>query len=246
MNLIGLNRLLRSHVKSQSPVILSCIAGVGVLATAFLASKATVEAVDLIKKDSAKTFTMAPKDARIHNAKLVWKLYIPTGISAVTTIACVTGANRIQARKTLAAQAAFAISERGYSEYRNKVIEEFGDRKDESIRDSIAEDRVASTTPEIIIAGSGGVLCCELQTMRYFDSDVETLRRAENQINAQVLSNDYATLDDFYHILGLAGTKTSGNLGWKSGRLLNLYFTSMLTQHDVPCLAIDYNYIEPL
>ena len=202
MNLIGLSNLVRNSAKSHSSVILSCVAGVGVLSSPFLASKATVEAVDLIRAEENLHIRTTDRNERYReNVRLVWKLYIPTAVSATTTVVCIVGANRIQANKTLAAQAAYAFSERAYSEYRGKVVEEYGESKDISIRDSIAEAKVKETPPSII-AGSGKVLCCEA-TMRYFEADIESLRRAENQINAKMLSNDYATLDDFYHILRL-------------------------------------------
>lgn len=248
MNLSSIIRLLRYNVKSHSPIILSCTAGVGVLATAFLASKATVEAVDIIREDEEG---LIPKfnQGRMkweRRTKLVWKLYIPSALSATTTIVCIVGANRINAKKILAAQTAFAVTERAYSEYKDKVIEQYGEKVDEKIRDSVAEDRVKKNAPEIIIAGSGGVLCCELYTMRYFESDVETLKRAQNEVNAKLLSNDYVGLDYFYHLINLSGTTPSGHLGWKTPRLFELELTSMLTENDQPCLAIGYNYIQPL
>ena len=250
MNLGDIGRLIRTNTKEHSPLILSVVAGVGVLATAYLASKATVEAVELIRQEEKRRPMFInrdnKKDTAIDVTKLVWKLYIPAGISAASTITCIIGANRIEAKKTLAAQAAFAVSERVYSDYRDKVIEEYGERKDQSIRDQIAEERVKANPPAAIIAGSGSVLCCELFTGRYFNSDMQSLRRAENIINKKALAHDYATFEDFYYEIGLSGTGASSQLGWKSSRLMELMFTSVLTDDGRPCLAFDYNYSEPL
>jgi hypothetical protein len=237
--------VLRSGVKRNSPIILSATAGVGVIATAYLASKATLEAAELIRETEKQRPKFInrdnKKDTAIDVTKLVWRLYVPTAISAVSTISCIAGANRIQSRKTLAAQAAFAVSERVYSEYRDKVIEEYGESKDKKIRDSMVEDRVKKSG-EIIIAGSGGVLCCELFTGRYFDCDIEALRRSVNELNKKILAHDYATFNDFYYMVGISQTTESGQLGWKSSRLMELEFTSVLAPNDVPCLAFDYNY----
>jgi hypothetical protein len=182
------------------------------------------------------------------STKLVWKLYIPAGISATSTITCLVGANRVSFKKTMAAQAAFAVSERVFSEYRDKVIEEYGDRKDQSIRDKIADEQVKKTapSPDIIISGPGNVLCCELYTGRYFTSDMETLRRAVNDLNSRLLKHDYATFDDFYHLIGLNQTSSSGHMGWKTPKMLELSFTTVLTEDNRPCLAFEYNYMEPL
>jgi Golgi nucleoside diphosphatase len=154
------------------------------------------------------------------------------------------GANRVQAKKTLAAQTAFAMSNRAYSEYKAKVIEQIGENKEQKVRDAIAEDTVKKTSPEIIIAGSGGVLCCELYTQRYFDSDMESLKRAVNELNSKLLKHDYATLEDFYHLIGVSGTSVSAQLGWKSDKLLELYFSTQMANNGQPCLAFDYNYLE--
>lgn len=244
MNLINLTKYLRSHAKSNFPIILSCAAGIGVVATAVLASKATVEAVDLIRaEERIKGIAVEPKQRIIERTKLVWKLYLPAGASAASTIICIVGANRIEAKKTLAAQTAFAVSQRAYSEYRDKIVQEFGENKDRSIRDSIAEDRVKrGPAQEVIIGGSGSVLCCEMFTMRYFNCDIEQLKRAQNEINHKVLAHDYATFDDFYYLIGLGRTTESNQMGWKSSRLMELEFTSVLTEEGTPCLAFEYNY----
>jgi Family of unknown function (DUF6353) len=236
------------NVKARSPIILSVSAGVGVLTSAYLVGRASFQAAEVIRQDE---LTHAPyidkKDQLKGRIKLVWRTYIPAAISTTSTILCIVGANRVGAAKTLAAQTAFAVTERAYSEYRDKVIEEFGARKDQSIRDKIVSDRVEKDPPPAhIISGPGNVLCCEMHTGRYFTSDMESLRRAQNDINAKLLKHDYATLDDLYYILGLKMTSTSGNLGWTSARQLELSFSTMLTEDNRPCITFEYNYIKPL
>jgi|SRR5580765_366740 Family of unknown function (DUF6353) len=249
MNLGDIGRLLRTNTKEHFPIILSAAAGIGVLATAYLASAASVEAANVIRNyEEQNPPSDDPKERLIERTKLVWKLYIPAGISAASTITCIIGANRVEAKKTIAAQTAFAVSQRVYSDYRDKVIEEYGERKDQSIRDKIADDRVKSSAPskDVLISGPGNVLCCELFTGRYFSSDMESLRKAQNELNAKLLAHDYATFDDFYYMVGLSRTSSSGQIGWRSNRLMDLQFSTVLTEDGRPCLAFDYNYTEPL
>lgn len=249
MNLSNLPKLVRSNTKEHFPVILSVVAGIGVLSTSYLVGRASFQACDIIRYEENQNGTPeTPKQRLIERTKLVWKLYIPSAISATTTIGCIVGANRVEAKKTLAAQTAFAVSQRVYSEYRDKVIEEYGERKDQSIRDQIADDKVKATAPAegIIVAGSGSVLCCELYTGRYFMSDMETLRKSENDINKRMLAHDYATFNDFYYMVGLQQTTSSGQMGWKSSRLMELEFSTVLSEDGRPCLAFDYNYHELL
>jgi hypothetical protein len=249
MNLGDVGRLLRRNTKEHFPLILSVAAGVGTLATAYLTGRASFKAAEIImlwEEEYGRSEDF--KERLTERTKLVWKLYIPPTISAASTISCIIGANRVEVKKTLAAQTAFAVSERVYSEYRDKVIEEFGKNKDQSIRDQMADDRVKKTAPssEIMISGTGNILCCELYTGRYFNCDMEALRKAQNDINQKILAHDYASLNDFYEMVGLSYTKSGSQFGWKAGKLMNLEFSTVLTEDGRPCLAFEYNHTEPL
>ena len=249
MKLGNLINSARLGTKEHFPLILTVGAAIGTVSTAYLAGRASFKAADVIRAhEEVNPPSHIRKERLIDRTKLVWKLYIPTALSAATTITCVVGANRVEVKKTIAAQTAFAVSQRAYTEYRNKVIEEFGERKDQSIRDKVAAEEIKNNPPRdgIILGGSGSVLCCELFTGRYFNCDMETLKRSVNEINAKVLAHDYATFDDFYYLIGLDGTTGSGNLGWKSNRLLELEFSTVLTEKGIPCLAFDYNYTTTL
>jgi hypothetical protein len=250
MNLTEVVNLLRRNAKQNSPVILSTVAGVGTLMTAYLAAKASFQAARVLDDWEEKNGISDDRKERvIDRTKVVWKLYIPTAVSATSTIVCIIAANRVEASKTIAAQTAFTVSQQLYSEYRDKVVEEFGARKDESIRDSIAQERVLTNPPpsnDILVSGPGNVLCCEQFTGRYFTSDMETLRKAQNDLNSKLLSQDYATLYDFYYMIGLGATSYSEQLGWKSDKLMELQFSTVLTDDGRPCLSFDYNYTATL
>ncbi len=254
---------IMSTMKRRSPLILSSMAVSGVVTTSYLTGKATWEASQEIRgweehngydgygrghgleEGPGNTTKQRLKE----RAVMTWKLYIPAAASGVVTIACIVGTARVSNKRAAAAQAAFVLTERAYSEYRNKVIEEYGERKDQTIRDSIAEDRVKNNTPpsaEVLVTGPGNVLCCELHTGRYFASDMETLRKAQNDLNSRLLGQDSSSLDDFYWLIGLNGTSNSSDLGWNSDKLMSLEFTTVLTEDGRPCLAFEYNYIRPI
>jgi hypothetical protein len=250
MNLTDITNLIRQGAKEHSPVILSAIAGVGTIATAYLAAKASFEAAKVLDDYEEKNGVSDDRKERIiDRTKVVWKLYIPPAVSATSTIICIIAANRVEASKTLAAQTAFTVSQQLYSDYRDKVVEQLGARKDQSIRDSVSQDRVLKDPPpssDILISGPGNVLCREDFTGRYFTSDMETLRKAQNELNSKLLSQDYATLYDFYYMIGLGATSYSEQLGWKSNKLMELQFSTVLTDDGRPCLSFDYNYTTTL
>lgn len=241
MSLADIAAKLRRGTKENSPLLLAVGASVGVVATAYLTAKAAVKAHTLILLEEPELTELETRE----KIALTWKFYIPSALVGATTIAAIVGVKHTAATKTLAAQTALAVTQKAYENYRGKVIEEFGEKKDQALQAKVAEDRVNANPPSTIIAGSGTALCCELHTGRYFNSDMQTLHRIVNEINAKMLRHDYATLDDFYYELGLEMTKTSGQTGWTSDKLLELEFSAVLHNGN-PCLAFDYNYIKGL
>jgi len=249
MTLKDMARRAERMVRTNSPVILSGIGVSGTITTAYLAGKASFQAAFVIQAQENEIGAAEGKLERLKdNTKLVWRLYIPAGISGVVTVACIIGATRTGNRRTAAVTAAYSLSEKALSEYREKVVEQFGINQEQKIRDAIAEDKVgkdAPTSKEVLVIGSGDILCCELYTGRYFISSMELLRRAQNDINALLLNQDQATLSDFYYLLGLPQTDNAHYAGWESYKLLELEFSTVLTEDNRPCIAFSYNYIKP-
>lgn len=241
MTFTQLPSVVRRNVKENSSLLLSIGAGIGVLSTAYLTGRASFQAAWVLHEDALDPNKPSPDMKEM--TKRVWKLYIPAGISATATIVCIVGVKRVGGRKTLAAQTALAVSQRAYESYRAQVVDELGERKDKTFLAKVAEDRVTDNPPSSVIVGSGTVLCYELFTGRYFNSDMESLNRAVNEVNAKLIKHDYATLDDFYYLIGLENTMSSGQSGWESGKLLELEFSSVLSQGR-PCLAFGYNYVK--
>ena len=238
------------NIKANSSVILSVAAGIGTITTAVLVGKASFDAANIIRTHEEQNApAINPKERLKDRTRLVWKLYIPSAVSTVSTIICIVGAKRMETQKTIAANAALAVAERAYSDYRDKVVEELGPRKDQAIRDKVVADQIAnnpSPSQDVLVTGPGNVLCCELFTMRYFACDMEKLRKAQNELNARLLKHDYATFNDFYYLIGLSQTSASGNLGWTSDKLMELIFSTTLSDDGRPCITFEYNYTKPL
>jgi hypothetical protein len=238
------------HLKKSSPTLLTATAIGGLAATAYFTAKGTIKAAEAIHEHETRHGVAddSRERAKVH-VQVAWRCYVPAAATATATVACIVGANRVGLRRAAAAQAGLFLAERTYSEYRAKVVEEFGQRKDDTIREGIAKDRVASTNPpsqEVLLTGPGNVLSMELYTGRYFACDMETLRRANNTLNERLIRHDYASLDDFYDLIGLQPTSTSSEIGWKSTKMMELNFTTVLSNDGRPCLAFEYNYTRPL
>ena len=243
MNLEVLTRLEKFTI-DHSPAILTTVGVVGTVTTAILTGKATYDAVVSEFMDGYETSEwenardLTPKD----RIKRHWKRYIPAVGTGALTVTAIVSANRIGTRRAAGIAAAFTLSEKLHSEYKDHVAEKFGVNKERELRDEVAQARVANTSgsTEVIVVGTE-VLCLDEYSGRYFKSDYETIRRAENEINHEVNNNSYASLTDFYNKLGLDRTKMSDEVGWNTERMLKVDITSALTKEGKPCLAVSYN-----
>lgn len=249
MNLSNIVPTAIKMVKSNAPEILTALGVSGVATTAYLAGKASYEAHALIVRSETTGGTAGdPKERFKERAKLTWKLYIPATVSGAVTVGCIIGASRGNSKRTAAAVTAYSITERAFTEYKEKVVEQIGKGKEEKIRDEIAQDHVNKNpaSSQILMMGKGHVLCYEMYTGRYFKSDMESLRKAVNDINAVALREMYVSLEDFYDIIDLPHTSASDKVGWDFERPMELIFSTVLSEDGEPCLAFEYKGMKPL
>lgn len=229
----------------NSPVILTAIGVTGTLTTAYLTGKASFKAAELITAEQ-KRLDLEVKSHPLEikeKVELVWRLYIPAAGTGLLTVACIIGANRIGTRRAAALATAYTISEKAFGEYRAKVVEKIGENKERAVRDEVAQDRVTNnpvTNREVIITSGGDVLCLDTYSGRYFKSDMETLKKAQNDVNYRVINYSYASLTDFYELIGLPRTKISDELGWRPEKMLELDISTALSDDGRPCLHIGF------
>lgn len=246
-----LNRA-NTFVKANSPAILTGVAIFGVSATGVLSFKAghTVGYDECINDNFAgEGYPSDRKERAKFYAKRYWRDILPPATAGALTITSIVLSSRIGARRAAAATAAYALTEQTLGEYREKVIEKFGEKADGEIKADIAQDRHDAAPPStdaIIVTGSGTQMCMEGYTGRYFLSDMELLRRAQNDINAQLISQDTVTLSDWYHLIGLSDTSSSHDNGWTSDKMMALEFSAVLTKEGNACMVFDYNYVKPV
>lgn len=236
-------------VKSNSPEILTGLGIAGVISTSYLSVRAGMQAAQMIDVDEqANNGRLTDtKERLLAQFKLTWKSYIPPATAGIVTIACIVGSHKASGSRTAAAVTAYTVAERAMSEYKEKVIEQLGENKERKIHEEIIQEKVSSDTgKDIVYLGKGDVLCCEMYTRRYFKSDMETLKKAQNAINYKIVNEHYVTLSELYDILDLDHTTDSDLMGWDSDKLLEFNFTSVLAHNEEPCLAFEYNYIRAL
>jgi len=235
-------------VADNSPTILTTIGVTGSLTTAYLTGKASFKAALILAEetyneelaDNEEEFTGLTFQRKL---ELTWRLYIPAASSAALTVFSIVSANRIGSRRTAALAAVYSLSEKALDEYKTKVVEKIGASKERKIRDEIAQDQVDKnplSSREVIITGGGEVLCFDAYTGRYFYSDMEKLRKAQNDLNHQVLNSYYASLTDFYELIGLPRTSESDEVGWNSDEMLEIMYSTTLSEDGRPCISITF------
>ena len=230
-------------IKKRSPDILIGLGISGMILTTISAVKATPKAIRLVDEREIKD------GKRLTNTEIVettWKCYIPSAITGVCSIACLIGANSINARRNAALAAAYDISLQDLSDYKKKALEVVGDKKEEMIRDEVAKEHLIADRVEsmpIISTGRGKVPCYDYLTKRLFESDMETLRKAENNLNKRLREEDCITLNDFFLEIGLEETDEiiGDTLGWDIDHgYIDMAFTSQLVE-GVPYLVLGHN-----
>ena len=237
----------------NSPVIFAGFAVGGVLSTAYLSAKAAPEALEELERARAvKVLRGGGNDiddidlTSREIVEAVWKIYAPTAISIGLTVASIVLSHKVSARRTAAIASAYSILETGLHEYQAKALAMLGERKEQQLRTSIHEDRMREDpvqNKEIIRTGLGEYLFYDSLSGRYFLSDVEKVRRVQNEFNHQLLSDMYLPLNDFYMDLGLEGIEMGRNMGWNAENgLLEVKFIPILASTGEPCVCLEYAY----
>lgn len=234
---------LKTAIKKHSPEILTGIGIAGMITTTVMAVRATPKALILIEE--RKEEIGAEKLEAMDMVKTAWACYIPAAITGTLSVACLIGASSVNARRNAALATAYTLSESALKDYQGKVIEMFGEKKNEAVKDAVAKDKIEKNpvvTREVIITEKGNTLCYDAISGRYFKSDIEKIKKAECELNRQMLDDMYVSLNDFYYEIGLDSVKLGDELGWNiDSGYIDLSFSSQLASDGTPCLVIDYS-----
>lgn len=237
-------RQIPKLVSDNAPAILTVGGVVGTVATAYLTGKATFEAAKVLihAQERINIHSEAPLETK-EKVKMVWRAYIPPVITGTGTVAAIVMANRISTKRAAALAAAYTVSEKMFSEYKDKVVEKFGDNKERDVRTEVAKQRMKddpASKSNIIVTGGGEVMCYDMMTGRYFFSEMETIRKAMNDINQEIMNAGYASVTDFCHLIGLAGTTMTDEMGWNHDKTLDIKFDTVISDDGRPALSIYY------
>lgn len=222
-------------MNDNSPAILTALGMVGTVTTAVLAAQGGMKANRIIHD-----YGYVDKKEQVKGA---WKCYIPAAAVGTATVVCVFGANKIASNRTTAAIAAYSFAEKAFTQYKEKVVEIHGENKERKIRDEVAQDVIQNIpgNTQVFVTGKGDVLCYESLTGRLFKSDMETLRKAQNDLNESLFNNEpYVALNDLFEKVGLPLTGFGETLGWNTDKKIELQFSTCMTEDNEPAILIGY------
>ncbi len=234
--------IVASFEKHQ-PEILTGLGITGMLSAIVLAVRATPKAYRMLndRKEELETDKLAVPET----LKVTWRCYIPCALASIGGAACIIGANSVHLRRNAAIATAYTLSESAFKEYKSKVIETIGERKEETVRDSVAKNKLTQkpiAQNEVIITNKGDTLCFDALSGRYFKSDIERIRKTVNELNRVMINEMSVSLNDFYYELGLSAVPIGEELGWNVNRgLIEVSFSSQLADDGTPCLVMGYD-----
>lgn len=252
-------------LKKHSPEILAVAGVVGVVASAVMACKATTKLNDILEESKQDvdlihektedvdfcekheyTQEDSQKDLLIVYAqtgvKLV-KLYAPSILLGTISLGCLLQSNNILRKRNVALAAAYATVDKGFKQYRGRVVERFGDTVDRELKYNIKAKEIEETVVgedgnETVIKRTVNVVNpsdVKSEFARFFekytvDKDGKAILnpywQSDNEYNLvfikkqEAWANDllhnrgYLYLNEVYDMLGLPPTKAGQIVGW--------------------------------
>ena len=237
-------------VDKNSPAILTGLAVAGFVTTIVLACKATPKAKEILENaredlDTPDITEEQEKEVKVEAAKELAKTVAPAVIFGVATTACIIGANTVNTKRIAALSAAYKLSETALTNYKDEAKKLLGDKKEERVREAVAQKTVSDNPPNyanVIETGLGDILCYDMYTAKYYKSKPASIDKAVNDFNAQLMQEDYMSLNDLHEKMGLPYSTLGDEFGWHvEDGLVEVVYTSTLTPDNVPALVPEFS-----
>ena len=145
-NIASILRSVRTTTVKHSPEILTGLGIVGMAATVVMAVRATPKALRKIEEERSEQ--RVEKLEPVEVVKATWKCYIPAAVTGAVSVACIVGASSVNIRRNAALVAAYKLSETALADYKEKVTEAVGARKEQNIREKVAQKQLEKTPIE--------------------------------------------------------------------------------------------------
>lgn len=233
---------VKATLTKHSPEILTGIGIAGWFTTTILVAKATPKALqklDDAEYEKGEDLTIPEK------VKVTWKYYAPAVALGATSTACLIGASRQNLKRNAALATAYKLTETAFAEYKEKVVETLGEKKEKAVRQKVVQEKLEKhpvDNTKVIVTGKGDVLCYDAVFGQYFESNMESIKKAVNEVNYQMLANQYASLNDLYAELGIPRIEVGDMVGWNISKdgMVEIDVDTQLSSDGRPCITIHY------
>lgn len=240
------------ELKKHSPEIFITVGVVGTVASAVMACKATTKLSDILEesKEQIDAIHEAPQkeelkdkydeDMMRKDLALVYfqtgvkvaKLYAPAVILGTLSITSIVASNNILRKRNVALAAAYATVDKGFKEYRERVVERYGEQVDyelthniktkeitETVIDEKGKEKQVKKTVEVADPTvTNEYVKYFTRTNPYWDDTPDYvemfLRAQQNYANDRLKIEKALTLNDVYDSLGFQKTKAGMVVGW--------------------------------
>lgn len=226
---------VKKFIGKSSPTIFTCVSIAGVLSTIWTCHQDTVK--DEHDRD--------PKHAR-------WKNYIPTAISATTTIGCIIGGHYASLKQKEALASAYILSQTTLQKYQEKVIEQIGKNKARDLREEVDKEVAERQAPkllysqgveDVIDTGHGNTLFYDVPGERYFKSDINYLKSKVNDLNFEVRTEMEFDWNELNYRWGLPYKKYGSELIFDVDHPLDVRYTPEMMDNGQVRILVNYDLI---
>lgn len=228
--------------RKQSPKILFGVGVVGAIGSTVLACRATLrleETLSLARNDLDIAYALDHENYSegdrkrdvtviyVRSAVVVGKLYAPSVLLGVASISALTASHNILSQRNVALTAAYAALDRGFTEYRERVIEKFGEEEDQKLRYDSEEVTIDSNgkKAKVIRAAPGASSIYA----RFFDEYSKSwskepeynllfIKCQQNYANDLLKARGHVFLNEVYDMLGIERSQAGQIVGWVMSR----------------------------
>lgn len=187
-----------SFLKRNSSTILTILGAVGVVATTVTAVRVTPKAVTLLEyaeEEKGEELT------KLEAIKIAGPVYIPSIAIGAATITCIFGSNILNKHTQASLMSAYALLDNSYKEYRRKVQEVIGVKKEHQIKEEIVKERYDDNR---IIHNDDTCMFFDFNTLEYFEapmSDVIQKTTMEDGMEVYIITSptDCTRPEDSYY-----------------------------------------------
>ena len=247
------DNLFESGVKAVVKRAPELLAGMGIasfIGSTVAAVAATPEALDIIADKKYELGIYPDEKLPVkETVKATWKLYLPAILTSAGGICFVAASVSESNYRYLTLSTSYQLLQDVAYSYRDKVVETLGAKKEEKMRQEIAQKNLdedkSLNDNTIIITNQGNTLFKDTLTGQYFRYDISKFKNKAIEYANYELNEGYVGVPEWLLEFGLTVPDTMMGMGWSvadQGKALTIDFTANVATNynDEPCLVINY------